>query len=33
MLGVLQGEVVSEIDGNTLTLTKDGTGLVLSAEV
>jgi heat shock protein HslJ len=32
VLGVLQGEVVSEIDGNTLTLTKDGTGLVLTAD-
>jgi heat shock protein HslJ len=32
VLGVLQGEVESAIDGNTLTLTKDGTGLVLTAE-
>ncbi len=32
VLGVLQGEVQSDIDGNTLTLTKDGTGLVLTAE-
>jgi heat shock protein HslJ len=29
---VLQGEVESVIDGNTLTLTKDGKGLVLTAE-
>jgi heat shock protein HslJ len=32
VLAVLQGEVQSEIDGNTLTLMKDGTGLVLTAE-
>ena len=32
VLGVLQGEVEYDIDGNTLTLTKDGTGLVLTAE-
>jgi heat shock protein HslJ len=32
VLAVLQGEVLSEVDGNTLTLTKDGTGLVLTAE-
>jgi heat shock protein HslJ len=31
VLGVLQGEVESDIDGSTLTLTKDGTGLVLTA--
>jgi heat shock protein HslJ len=31
VLAVLQGEVQSEIDGNTLTLTRDGTGLVLTA--
>jgi heat shock protein HslJ len=32
VLGVLQDEVEYDIDGNTLTLTKDGTGLVLTAE-
>jgi len=32
VLAVLQGEVEYEIDGNTLTLDKDGTGLVLTAE-
>ncbi len=32
VLAVLQGEVQSEIDGNTLTLMKDGTGLVLTAD-
>jgi heat shock protein HslJ len=32
VLGVLQGEVESDIEGDTLTLTKDGTGLVLTAE-
>ena len=32
VLAVLQGEVQSEIDGNTLTLTNGGTGLVLTAE-
>ena len=32
VLAVLQGEVLYEIDGNMLTLTKDGTGLVLTAE-
>ena len=31
VLGVIQGEVEYDIDGNTLTLIKDGTGLVLTA--
>ena len=32
VLAVLQGEVQYEIDGNTLTLTNGGTGLVLTAD-
>jgi heat shock protein HslJ len=32
VLAVLQGEVQYEIDGNTLTLDRDGTGLVLTAD-
>ena len=32
VLNVVQGEVEYDIDGNTLTLMKDGTGLVLTAE-